>query len=450
MCSKTTYLHGELKEYVPVVFKYGGIWVQINDQHRKRCDSGKQRTVKFEKGQLTIFTLRGEIARICPWIKRHSYNMYYYIYGTSRKEYKDIIFDVQIKASNNNLHAEIVITFQEVEGHESISNLREVVTPEQMVECSFNHNKGISSAPTLCYKDIVVGTFFLDAKIFKHALRSVAIRQVTRNVSLLHVLSRLQMENSSFLCEDTQNFEIKRVCADEFIYDCRPLISLDIMLLHNLAESIGPHIKPLSFISDMEKGLGDAIREVYPRAEYRVCIHGHKLQVLGWAVANAYTTIEYNDKLVELRIYHATNTNNFAESFNAWIADARNKPVVELIDIIHGKLMEQRVLTKLRKLTDLNCDRSKELSPAILNPKESTKTERIIQYWTSSLPWTSTAVAAGDGQHTSHQANKIILNKKESMHQNSPSSLFASSDSPSSSALTSAQIHAKQDGRKMS
>ncbi|KAL0927914.1 hypothetical protein M5K25_002137 [Dendrobium thyrsiflorum] len=121
------------------------------------------------------------------------------------------------------------------------------------------------------------------------------------------------------------------------------------------------------------------------------------------------------------------------------------------IDSITNPSVEpSEVLTKLRKLTDLNCDRSKELSPAILNPKESTKTERIIQYWTSSLPWTSTAVAAGDGQHTSHQANKIILNKKESMHQNSPSSLFASSDSPSSSALTSAQIHAKQDGRKMS
>ncbi|PKU69781.1 hypothetical protein MA16_Dca019057 [Dendrobium catenatum] len=136
----------------------------------------------------------------------------------------------------------------------------------------------------------------------------------------------------------------------------------------------------------MEKGLGEAIKDVYPAAEHRICIRhlwknikkkihckdGHKLQGLVWGASNAYTTTEYNDKLVELSvsyptvyaylislpykwsrsqfmygIYHGTNTNNFAESFNAWIMEARNKPVVDLIDMIRGKLMEQRATRKM-------------------------------------------------------------------------------------------------------
>ncbi|XP_028549256.1 uncharacterized protein LOC114579299 [Dendrobium catenatum] len=50
-------------------------------------------------------------------------------------------------------------------------------------------------------------------------------------------------------------------------------------------------------------------------------------------------------------IYHSTNTNNFAESFNAWIGEARTKPVVDLIDLILGKLMEQRSARKMTSLT---------------------------------------------------------------------------------------------------
>ncbi|XP_020683208.2 uncharacterized protein LOC110100134 [Dendrobium catenatum] len=140
----------------------------------------------------------------------------------------------------------------------------------------------------------------------------------------------------------------------------------------------------------MEKGLGDAIKEVYPGAEHRVCIRhlwknlkknfhckdGHKLQGLVWAAAGAYTITEFNDKLAELSvlspsiyvyltnlpykwsrsqfilgIYHATNTSNLAESFNAWIVDARNKPVVDLVDMIRSKLMEQRAARKLLSIT---------------------------------------------------------------------------------------------------
>ncbi|XP_020672346.1 uncharacterized protein LOC110092226 [Dendrobium catenatum] len=481
MCSKQI-------EYIHVVFKYGGQWVQTSEQHRKRYDGGKQRSVKFEKGQLTIFALRCEVLRICPWLKGHPYNMYYYIYGTSPKEYKDIICDIHvaefIEASNDNLCGEIVISVHEVEGQESISDIREVMTSEQIVECSFN--EGISIAPSLSYKDIAVGTFFPDAKHFKHALRSVAIKEnfgiMIKASDKTRVIATCSYEGCKWrirasLCEDIQTFEIRRVygvhtcpginrvgnklattawvaneiedivnrnidippkdinnnlekdyglslpymklwksrehardnifgsidenykwvptlhaellnrnpgshitysydkldhsfrrfyvcfkvCEDGFLYGCRPLISLDACLLkskhlgmllsatsldgnnglfplafvvveteskqtwlwflQNLAESVGPHIEPLSFISDMEKGLGDAIKEIYPVVEHRICI------------------------------YHATNTSNSVESFNAWIVDARTKPVVDLIDTLRGKLMEQRSARKMMSIT---------------------------------------------------------------------------------------------------
>ncbi|PKU74228.1 hypothetical protein MA16_Dca021632 [Dendrobium catenatum] len=212
-----------------------------------------------------------------------------------------------------------------------------------------------------------------------------------------------------------------KVCVDGFLFGCRPLISLDachlkskylgVLLsansvdgnnglftiayvvveaeskhswswfLKNMGETIGTNLSTLSFISDMEKGLGEAIREIYPQAEHRICIRhlwknikknfrckeGQKMQGLVWAAANAYTNVEMNEKLSELHdlsptlysylislpykwsrsqfmigIGHATNTNNFAESFNAWISDARTKPAVDLIDLIREKVMEQR------------------------------------------------------------------------------------------------------------
>ncbi|KAI0513721.1 hypothetical protein KFK09_009751 [Dendrobium nobile] len=550
-------LYGVQKEYIAVVFKFGGIWVKTNVQHRKRYDGGKQRTVKVEKGELTISALREEICRICPWLKGHPYTLYYYIYGTSPKEYKEINSEVEetdfVKLSKDNLRAEIVITVQEVEEHDSNSNLMEVVSSENMVECSFNDV--ILNAPILCSKDIAVDTYFLDALSFKNALRSVAIRDNfgvrIKASDKKRVIATCSYQGYNWrirasLCEDAHTFQVRRldgvhtcpdinragnklassawvaneieeivkrnpdippkdinnnlekeyglslpymklwrsrkqaldnifgsiddnykwvstlqaelvgrnpgshitymydsrdnsfqrfyvsfkVCVDGFKFGCRPLISLDachlkskhlgmllsatsvdgynglfplgfavvetkskntwLWFLQNLGESIGTQIEPLAFISDMEKGLGDAIKEVYSTSEHIICIRhlwknikkkfhwkeGHKLQGLVWGAANAYTNIEYTNKLAELcvlhpnlhaylmslpykwsrsqfkfGIYHNTNTNNFAESFNAWIVDAKNKPVVDLIDMIHGKLMEQRATRKITSST---------------------------------------------------------------------------------------------------
>lgn len=39
-----------------------------------------------------------------------------------------------------------------------------------------------------------------------------------------------------------------------------------------------------------------------------------------------------------------------AESFNSWIGEARGKPVVDLIDMIRGMMMEQRAERKVMTL----------------------------------------------------------------------------------------------------
>ncbi|KAI0503818.1 hypothetical protein KFK09_014761 [Dendrobium nobile] len=500
------------------------------DQSRRRYNGGKQRTVKLEKGYINICKLRTEIDRICPWLKGHQYIMYYHIYRTSPKEYKILTTDNDVNELINqlkgNLRVEIVVAVQEDDVNEPVSNPMEVVSVEEMVECSIT-------------KDLEVGTLFNDAKTFKNALRSVAIRNnfgvrikasdkkrviatytqsfQIRRVDGVHTCPGVnragnRLATSAWVANEIQDLvkrhpdippkEIKsnlekeyglsvpymklwrareqardaifgsvddsykwvptlkaellernpgshitytfdssnhafqrfyvsfKVCADGFLSGCRPLISVDAchlkskylgMLLSanaldgnnglfniayavveteskqtwtwfltNLGVTIGTNLQPLAFILDMEKGLGDAIRDIYPEAEHRVCIchlwknikkkfhykDGQKLQGLVWTAANAYTSIEFYEKLAELSnvsptihsyllslpykwsrsqfmkgINHSANTNNFAESFNSWIVEARSKPVVDLVDIIRGMLMEQRAMRKMNSLT---------------------------------------------------------------------------------------------------
>ncbi|KAL0913410.1 hypothetical protein M5K25_016871 [Dendrobium thyrsiflorum] len=157
--------------------------------------------------------------------------------------------------------------------------------------------------------------------------------------------------------------------------------------LKNLAEAFSVDVEHLAFISDMEKGLGEAIKVVFPNAEHRIfmrhlwknikklfrCDDSHRLQRLVWSAANCYNLQEFNAKVEEIyrispevhsylssmtckwsrstfskHIKNHYNTNNMAESFNSWIEEARNKPVVDLIDMIRGMLMEQRSQRKLR------------------------------------------------------------------------------------------------------
>ncbi|XP_028550332.1 uncharacterized protein LOC114579560 isoform X2 [Dendrobium catenatum] len=151
--------------------------------------------------------------------------------------------------------------------------------------------------------------------------------------------------------------------------------------LRNLSESFGSEIEHLAFMSDMEKGLAEAIKLIFPNAEHRVCMRhlwknikklfrcedGIKLQNLVWTASNTYNLNVWHMKLEEIfkissqvyaylnslsckwskatfseHIKNHSNTNNMSESFNAWVEEARNKPVVDLVDMIRAKIMEQR------------------------------------------------------------------------------------------------------------
>ncbi|PKU61098.1 hypothetical protein MA16_Dca028591 [Dendrobium catenatum] len=97
------------------------------------------------------------------------------------------------------------------------------------------------------------------------------------------------------------------------------------------------------------------------------CDDSHGLQKIVWTAANCYSLHEFNSKLQQIfyispqvhcylssltckwskatfsnHIKNHYNTNNMAESFNSWVEEARSKPVVDLIDMIRGMLMEQR------------------------------------------------------------------------------------------------------------
>ncbi|PKU62599.1 hypothetical protein MA16_Dca028603 [Dendrobium catenatum] len=78
--------------------------------------------------------------------------------------------------------------------------------------------------------------------------------------------------------------------------------------LKNLSEAFSCEVEQLAFISDMEKGLGEAIRVVFPKAEHRVCMRhlwknikkffrcadGQKLQKLVWTAANSFSEHKLN------------------------------------------------------------------------------------------------------------------------------------------------------------
>ncbi|XP_020680751.2 uncharacterized protein LOC110098307 [Dendrobium catenatum] len=151
--------------------------------------------------------------------------------------------------------------------------------------------------------------------------------------------------------------------------------------MRNLSESFGGEIEHLAFMSDMEKGLGKAIKFIFLNVEHRVCMRhlwkntkkmfhcedGIGLQNLVWTASNTYILNVWHMKLEEIfkispqvyaylnslsrkwskatfseHIKNHSNTNNMSESFNAWVEEARNKPVVDLVDMIRAKIMEQR------------------------------------------------------------------------------------------------------------
>ncbi|GKB54168.1 hypothetical protein Tco_0904921 [Tanacetum coccineum] len=145
--------------------------------------------------------------------------------------------------------------------------------------------------------------------------------------------------------------------------------------LESLKKAIGTP-NGLAISSDMQKGLGAAITQVYPDVEHRECMRhmysNFKKQFRGdffksniWGAANTYSITHHNRLLEEIskvskeaivylnehhnKIWSRSKfgttskcdyiTNNISESFNSWIGDARFRPVVDLLDSIREMLM---------------------------------------------------------------------------------------------------------------
>ncbi|XP_071932925.1 uncharacterized protein [Coffea arabica] len=134
-----------------------------------------------------------------------------------------------------------------------------------------------------------------------------------------------------------------------------------------------------TFISDQQKGLDRALSEVLPGCEHRYCVQhiyrnfkkkhpGLALKDRIWNIA-CCTTVEMYDKAMEelqafdkdayewvkktphprhwCKAYFPTHVksdmivNNLCESFNAHIKDARDQPIITMLEIIREYLMER-------------------------------------------------------------------------------------------------------------
>ncbi|XP_019257692.1 PREDICTED: uncharacterized protein LOC109235901 [Nicotiana attenuata] len=132
----------------------------------------------------------------------------------------------------------------------------------------------------------------------------------------------------------------------------------------------------ITFMSDMQKGLIDAVRTVLPQSQHRYCVRhieanwckiyntGESKKLLWWCAWSTYEE-EFKDQLKNLgelnkdaatgllryppqtwcRAYldtvckNQSVDNNLTESFNKWILEARHKPIIKMLEDIRIKVM---------------------------------------------------------------------------------------------------------------
>ncbi|KAE8701800.1 hypothetical protein F3Y22_tig00110505pilonHSYRG00203 [Hibiscus syriacus] len=143
----------------------------------------------------------------------------------------------------------------------------------------------------------------------------------------------------------------------------------------------------ITFMSDKQKGLVEAMMHVLPNAEHRICMRhlysnfknnaqfkGKNLKDALWKVARATYKKEFEDAIDELKalskpVFDWLNAkdlaqwsksnfsprsksymllNNLSECFNKMILEAHDKPILTLMEMIRTKIMEN--IAKKRKL----------------------------------------------------------------------------------------------------
>ncbi|XP_021773501.1 uncharacterized protein LOC110737447 [Chenopodium quinoa] len=138
--------------------------------------------------------------------------------------------------------------------------------------------------------------------------------------------------------------------------------------------------KGWTLLSDQQKGLLSFIPQLLPKVEHRLCarhiftnwtkiIKGAPLHKLYWRAVKSYTQIDFENAMKELqkqsskayeemcarnvknfcRCFFKTwactdvTCNNMAETFNSWILEAREKPILTMLEEIRRQVMSRMV-----------------------------------------------------------------------------------------------------------
>ncbi|KAI0510678.1 hypothetical protein KFK09_011287 [Dendrobium nobile] len=376
-----------------IVFKYGGYWNAVKGQNRIKYVGGSKKTLKFKRGDINLFLLKERTEALCTWIRGHAYELHYHVNGTSPKIYMPILNDTDVidmlTSSCDSNRVEVVIVVKDYEEYMGFTDDTQCSDMQNFsVNIRSNNDiivdglcEGSFAAQVEENNSLCVGSRFEDASSFKQAIRTNAILQnyaikikasdksrvnaiytyqgcpwrIRASVCSGGVSFEVRKINSTHLCPGVNRAGNKQASTSWIAYEIKDLMKRnpDIApkdISNNLEPAFNVDIEHVAFISNMEKGLGEAI----------------KLKLV-WSAANCYNMHEFDSNLEQLLLIspqvhsyltsltckwskatfskvvkNHNNTNNMAESFNSWIEEARSKLVVDLIDIIRGMLMEQR------------------------------------------------------------------------------------------------------------
>ncbi|CAK9145011.1 unnamed protein product [Ilex paraguariensis] len=146
--------------------------------------------------------------------------------------------------------------------------------------------------------------------------------------------------------------------------------------LHKALEMNIETIPQLTFLSDGQKGIVDAVKRKFPTSSHAVCMRhlsesigkefkNSRLVQLLWRAAYSTTNIGFKEKLAEIEevsseaakwlqqfppsrwaliYFEGTRYGHLSsniEEFNRWILEARELPIIQVIERIHGKLMAE-------------------------------------------------------------------------------------------------------------
>ncbi|KAK6945911.1 MULE transposase domain [Dillenia turbinata] len=146
--------------------------------------------------------------------------------------------------------------------------------------------------------------------------------------------------------------------------------------LHKALEMNSENIPHLTFISDGQKGILDAVKRKFPSSSHALCMRhlsksmgkefkNSRLVNLLWKAAYATSTSGFKEKMAEIEeisyeaakwiqqfppsrwaliYFEGTRYGHFSsntDEFNTWILEARELPILQVIERIHSKLMSE-------------------------------------------------------------------------------------------------------------